>query len=402
MTMDTTQNIWNGAVQDIDSVPLVVTDNEEFLRRFRTKERIMQLTADDVKLLRKMADMGDAFAQYGLGRWLYYMQPADDSMGEAETLFLASMNHVPDAMAAYALMWRYGETKENVMDLEKSNKLLEEAIHRGSERAAQQMDRFRIFGMFCDAEPENVAHEIEQRLEHDDDADSYWNVLLAYAYEAQDRKEEAVEQYDEAIKKGNKESYYDLAAIYKQRGNMALYDSLMEEGIREGSAYCCSHRADMMEEDFQLLSADEQQQLQQLLSAQLAKGLKMGDGYCAYLLWSNYYYGTLGFPEDTLKGVRYLKRGARLGDVSCIEQIATLHDDQEWPEVMSCTERYELWLRAARYLPDDKDALCQLRRCNDEAFLLRHKDELERYWKTQWEKLLIVKDEEDGKYDAYV
>ena len=380
------------APKQTDPGPLVITHDEQFLCRFRTKERIMRLTDDDVQLLRKQADEGDVFAQYGLGRWLYYKQPTETAMSEAEALFVESKNHVPDALAAYALMWRYGETKENVMDLEKSNKLLEKALHRGSERAAQQMTRFRIFGLFCEAEPEAVAREVEQRLEHDEYADAYWNVLLAYAYEALDRKDEAVEQYDEAIRKGNVESYYDLALIYKARGNMALYDSLMEEGIKKGSAYCCSHRSDMLEEDFQQLSDDEQQQLHEQLSDQFEKGLARGDGFCAYHLWANYYCGTLGFPEDALKGTQYLKRGARFGEVNCIEQIAMLHSDQEWLEEMSRTERYELWLRAARYLPDDKEALYRLKYCNDEAFLLRHKDELERYWKPQWEK--YVTDEE--------
>ena len=86
------------------------------------------------------------------------------------------------------------------------------------------------------------------------------------------------------------------------------------------------------------------------------------------------------------KAAQYLKRGAQLGDVNCIERIATLHTDQEWPEEMSRSERFELWLRAARYLPDNKEALYRLKYCNDEAFLLRHKEELEKYWKPQWEK----------------
>lgn len=375
-----------------DPGPLVITHDEAFLRRFRTKERIMRLTSDDVELLRKQADEGDVFAQYGLGRWLYYVAPADTAMNEAEALFVASKNDVPEALAAYALMWRYGETKENVMNLEKSNELLAKALHRGSERAALQMARFRIFGQFCEAEPEPVAKEIEQRLKDDKHADAYWNVLLAYAYEALDRKDEAMEQYDEAIRKGDVESYYDLALIYKERGNMALYDSLMEEGIKRGSGNCCSYRSDTLEEDFLQLSADEQQQLHEQLIAQFEKGLAKGDGFCAFHLWANYYCGTLGFSEDTLKGAQYLKRGARLGEVNCMKQIATLHLDQEWPEEMSRTERYELWLRAARYLPDDKEALYRLKYCNDEAFLLRHKDELERYWKPQWEK--YITDEE--------
>ena len=388
---------------------LVITHDEQFLRRFRLKERIMQLTEGDVSLLREAAAAGNVFAQYGLGRWLYYMQPADNSMREAEELFIASKNYVSESLTAYALMWRYGETKENVMDIEKSNKLLEKALYLGSERAAQQMARLRIFGLFCEAEPEAVAKEIEKKLSQDKKCDPYWHTLLAYAYEALDRKEEATEQYDIAIYEGDLENYSDLAAIYQGRGNMALYDSLMEEGISRGSASCCIHRADMMNEDFLELPADEQQQLHERLSAQLEKGLSMGNGFCAYYLWVNYYCGSLGFEEDEVRAAEYLKRGARLGEVNCIKRIALLHTDDEWPEAMSRTECYELWLRAARYLPDDEEALYRLKHCNDEVFLLRHKDELELYWKPQWEKYVTHQeedesdmDEDDGRYDAYV
>lgn len=366
--------------------PLRITHDWQFLSRFLVKERIARLTADDVALLRQQAAVNDAYAQYGLGRWLYCMSPTASSLREAEELFLASGGRVADARAAYALMWRYGDTKENRMDIEKSNRLLEEAALWGSARAKLQMARFRIFGLFCEAEPEAVAREIEQRETRYDDCDPMWHTLLAFAYEQLGRNDEAAEQYDLAIKGGEVGSYYDLAAIYRERGNMALYDSLMEEGIKKGSAVCCIHRADMDEEDFQELPPDEQRRLHEQLSAQLEQGLAMGNGVCAYYLWANYYYGTLGFPEDEQQAVQYLKRGAQLGDVNSIERIATLHIDQEWPEQMSRTERYELWLRAARYLPDEENALYHLKYCNDEAFLLRHREELETYWKPQWEK----------------
>lgn len=365
--------------------PLCITHDWQFLQHFLTKERVARLTDDDVALLRRKAAAGDAFAKYGLGRWLYCMSPTDQSLREAEELFLASSS-IADARAAYALMWRYGDTKENQMDIEKSNSLLEEAALWGSALARKQQARFRIFGLFCEAEPETVAREIAQKETCYDDCYPMWHTLLAYAYEQLDRKDEAVEEYNLAIKGGEVACYAHLAAIYKERGNMALYDSLMEEGIRKDSAACCIHRADMDDEDFQQLPPDERRQLHELLAAQLEKGLALGDGICAYYLWANYYYGTLGFPEDEQKAAQYLKRGAQLGDVNCIERIAMLHFDGEWPEPMSRTERFELWLRAARYLPDEKEALYHLKYANDETFLLRHKVELEKYWKPQWEQ----------------
>ena len=115
--------------------PLQITHNDTFLRRFHTKERVMSLTPEDVATLRQAAEQGDAYARYGLGRWLYYRNPDDNAMREAEQLFLDLQDEIPDALAAYALMLRFGETKENRMDIGESQQLLQRAIHRGSELA---------------------------------------------------------------------------------------------------------------------------------------------------------------------------------------------------------------------------------------------------------------------------
>ena len=61
-----------------ENAALWVTHDERFLRRFRTKERVMRLTKEDVELLRKMVAKGDSFAEYGLGRWLYYNMPTSN------------------------------------------------------------------------------------------------------------------------------------------------------------------------------------------------------------------------------------------------------------------------------------------------------------------------------------
>ena len=393
--------------EDEDPV-FTVSHSPLFLRRFHTRERVMQLTDDDVQLLRKEAAKGDCFAQYGLGRWLYYNLPEDTSMREAEELFVASKEYIPDALAAYALMLHYGETKENTMDLKESNKLLQTALMRGSERAALQLARYRIFGSFCEAEPETVAQEIEQRIgcaspaSQPNDYDPYWHILLAFAYEQLDRKEEAVSQYDEAIAKGEWEAYYFMAFLYKERGNMALYDSLMEEGIRKGSGYCCIHGADMEEEDYEKIASNYHKRIKhEIIENRLNIGVKRGDGTCAYYLWLHTYDGSLGFNGNEKKWSAYLKQGVKMGDVNCIIQMAQLAEDGEWPEALSACDMGELWLRAARYYPDNEDALRGLSRVSDPAFLLKHKVELEHYWQPLI-KQLEEKPDDDGRFDAWV
>ena len=388
-----------------ENASLTVTHDEQFLRRFRTKERIMRLKEEDVELLRKMNEKEDLFAAYGLGRWLYYNAPTDTAMREAEQLFLSTKKYIPDALAAYALMWRYGETKENIMDLDECQKLLKAALKRGSERAAQQFARRRIYGMFCEPEPEKVAQEIEQRLYESEDVDPMWYSLLAYAYEQMGRNDDAIKQYELSTAKGQLDDYYYMAYLYKQRGNVALHDSLMEKGILEGSGLCCIFGADMDEEEFKQLSNYQGRRHHEEVAANLHIGLNRGEGWCAYYLWYLTYYAQLAFHGGEAEWSAYLKRGVQLGHTTCLMKVAELAENGEWPEKMSPYDIGELWLRAARYSSGDEDALRGLHRVNDPAFLLRHKRELETFWIPKYNEVIgepeTTQDDDDGRFDAW-
>ena len=360
--------------------PLALTHDETFLRQFRTKLRINKIGKSDIEKLRQLAEQGDAFAQYGYGRWLYFNNPTDTSMQEVEKLYLAAESQVPDALAAYASMWSFGETKENAMDIEKYNQLQESAIRRGSERAVLDYARRRIYGTYCDAQPEEVAREIEKRLQTTDNPDPLWYTYLGYAYEEMNRKEDAVEQYMKAIEQGEVEDYYYIYAIYVERGNMALAEEYIEEGIEKGSCLCCVWQPDVDEEDFQDMSKEEQTALHETIDKRLHLGLERLEGFCAYLLFAYNYDGNMGYAIDKERAFAYLKQGARWGEALCIQKIAELAEEGEWPEPLSKAEIGELWLRACRYSFNSDDCLIRLSRVDDPAFLLKHKEELERYW----------------------
>ena len=399
------------SIRQVEDTAIKMTRDEAFLRHFRTRGRIMNLSHDDVSLLKDMAEQGDPFAKYGYARWLYYMNPEKDSMSEADRLLNAAKEQVPDALGGYALLWHYGDVEANVMDIDRSNLLMQQAISQGSIYAAQQWARFRIYGLHCQAEPALVAKEIEQRLNETEDPDPYWHTLLAYAYEELGRRDDAIGQYEKAIDKGDIEDYYSLAYQYYERGNMALYESLMEEGIKKGCASCYTFRSYMADEDFRKLDYSTRMDMHRDISNWLHKGMDKGDGTCAYLLWYHYYYGQLGFYENQYESKRYLKEGVKLGNVASLTTMAILAERGKWSEKLTPTEIAELWLQAARYAPQDEDALKGLSRVSDPAFLLKHKDELEKYWQPLFANLNKEdneksdedneKDEDDGRWDAY-
>ena len=370
------------------------------MRRFRAKDRVASLSDEEVQQLYTLSNEGDALGQYGYGRWLYYLNPYAGAIQEAERLLYAAKDAIPDALAAYAQMLRYGETVSThppFMDIEGSVAVLDEAERRGSELAAICKARSRIYGVFCEAAPRQVAEEIEQRLAVKPDSDPMWYTLLAFACEQTGKAGKAIELYEKAIALGEMDDYAYLAALYKERGNFALGDEYIEEGCRKGSAFCCLCQA-------------ENEDYNPTLHEQLLRGLKGGEGACAYFLWQHYYYGDPGYEQDMEKAFAYLKRGVELADSSCIAQMAKSADDGALPPSMSLTpfERDLLRLRAARYCPNNSDALIELRKADDPAFLLKYKDELDKYWRPRFCHLDITGEDDDdeydddGRYDAYV
>lgn len=371
---------------------IALSHDERFLRHFLSQERVGYLTSDEVEQLRQAATDGDAYAQYGYGRWLYYLNPYEGAVREAETLFYNTKDIVPDSLAAYAQMLRYGEaevTHPPVMDHEESQRLLAEANRRGSELAAMLHARHRIYGRFCEAEPQQVIAEIRQRLDTQPDADPLWLTLLAFAYEQQEETDKAIEMYEWAIVLGEVEDYGYLALIYKDRGNEALYEEFMEEGWKNGSTFCCLYQSDTDDDAYDELDTDEQQRLHQAIAERLNRGLSRGDGTCAYFLWLHHYYGGLGFEKDEEKSFTYLKRGVELADSSCISQLSTLSSQLR----MTPFERDLMRLRAARYSPNDEDALRELQKADDPTFLMQYKEELEKYWQPRFPKENMVRQE---------
>ena len=159
-------------------------------------------------------------------------------------------------------------------------------------------------------------------------------------------------------------------------------------------------------------SEEEQKKLHKELDDRLELGMKRGEGWCAYELWLQYQYGGLGYNENSSLAMRYLKAGVKLGHSMCICRWAESAEDYRLPDKLESEEIAELWLKAVRYSGGDEDALRGLRRQSDTSFLLRHKEEIEKYWQPMYAQLTDndaddvsdednAGDEDDGRYDAW-
>lgn len=365
------------------------THNETFLRRVRTMERVAQLPEEEVRMLRDACDT-DPYAAYGYARWLWTMQPTKQSATEARQLLLRLVDDEgapADAEALLAITYRYGGCAawdDVEVDTQKYVQLRDQALARGSQLAAIIEAKDRIWGKLAPKEPQRVAEETEQRLEQQTDTDPAWHCVLAYAYEKLHRRDEAIAQYEAAIKAGETSAYADLGWTYMLRGNVALGDEIMEEGLRLGVAACHLWQTDMLREDFEELPADEQLRFHETIERRTAQGVLLGEANCAYYLGQRYRLGDFGFQQDPLKALPYLERGILLGDNYCPVVMADLMEDRTngLPQHLrySAEQTAGLRLTAVRRASDDWAMLGQLRRCCDLGLLLRHQPEIQREW----------------------
>lgn len=386
---------------------MIISHDQEFLSRFYVKDDIASLTDEEVEQLRKAKDMGDAYAQYAYARWLYFMNPFQGALREAERLFYANKDLIPDSLAAYASMLRFGETEVThpaEVDGDLFLELLDKSVLRGSVLGAMKFSIIRIYGIFYEAEPQQVYDEIRLRLYDDPNIHRHWHVILAYACEELGEDDEAIEHYETAIEKGDLSAYGYLLAFYYRRGNIALAEEIFEEGCKKGAAGCLSYEADYNQEEFLKMSEQEQQAFHDKIDKRLQEGLKRGDGLCVYYLWSHFYFGTLGYPVDKEKALICLKRGMQIADSYSFYIMGIWISDGDVPgRQPTPTEAAEIWLKAVRYNSKDEDSLRQLATQTDEEFLQKHQAEIDKYWRPLWEKLPPVEDcpEEVMETDDY-
>ena len=376
-----------------------ITHDETFLRQFRDKNSTLHHTDEEVALLRQASEQGDLYAKYAYGRWLYFANPHEGAIREAEELLFATIVEIPDSEAAYAMMIRYGETEVThppLMDIEAYLDHCSRALQRGSILGVIMDAKNRLSGQFCDAEPHQVVKEMETLLADAPDSAPAWHRILGYAYEELDRRDEAISQYEQAIAQGDLQSYSALAFLYYNRGNIALYEEIMEEGTEQGSVDCFFYKALCYEQEgFESLEESEQQHEHQIIDQRLRRGLALGDGFCGYLLWRNHYYGELGFEEtDLVATLPFLRRGCELYDTWSMTQLADIMEDASQPipnEMrLTATEIAELRLKVARHNPDDEEALVKLQSVSDPAFLLKYKQEFDDFWIPKFQQLADI------------
>ena len=219
------------------------------------------------------------------------LKPREDSSQLAEKYIRDAVDAgIADAYNTLSVMYANGDTAEDRVDLEESARLRDEAIKRGSEAAKMRYARNRICGiLLAPEEPAKVAKEVEQLLKEDANANSEWYSVLGYAYDTLKKSAQAKKMYEEGIKHGSLRCYYELAYWFQQHGEEEEFVKTMQAGMTAGCGFCHTLHADLDEEEYQKKTPELQKHFTRYIKDHLERGLKLGDGTCAYWLAYNYF-----------------------------------------------------------------------------------------------------------------
>ena len=373
----------------------VIENTPAFFRQFQTREQLLKLSNRDIQLF-EASD--DPCAKFVLGRWHRVLMPKEDSAQLAEKYIREAVAAgIANAYDTLSIMYANADTAEDRVDLEESARLRDEAIKRGSEAAKMRYARNRICGiLLAPEEPAKVAKEVEQLLKEDANANSEWYSVLGYAYDTLKKSAQAKKMYEEGIKHGSLRCYYELAYWFQQQGDEEGYAKTMEAGMKAGCGFCFTYHADLDEEEYQKKTPELKRHFTRYIKDHLEQGMRLADGTCAFYLAYNYFYGTLGFEQDSREVYRCLERGMAWGDCNCYGFLADILEMGE-PSDQDRKDAAVYRLKALRLGDDSSQSkvIIAYRR----GLLKEYQDEIEQYWLPEdYDDY----EEDDSRWDPYV
>ncbi len=274
---------------------------------------------------------------YDMARWLWVHQPTKQSATEAFNMLteiVAQPDAPADAFLALANIYRYGGCAvwdDLAPDNEQYITLRDKALALGSELAATQYARDRIYGIFAEADPDTVIDEIEERLRTNPDSDPQWLLILAYAYEKAGYDDKVIPTYEQALKAGEDDALFFLAYDAIEHGQMALATSYIDEGVEKGIDTCFYLQAYLLDDDFEDETEEDRLFLHHQLEKSLTDGAQHLDETCAQKLGYYYLNGNCDFAQDAVKAVIYLERAILLGDSAASAILAQAMEDELKP-----------------------------------------------------------------------
>ena len=366
-----------------------ITPDRAFLQHFLTPWRTKSLSPEMVEKL-KANSKTDPYAAYGYGRWLSLVNPGGACLKEAEVLLTwAGSNGVQDANAALAQLYFDGRIEADKANPGMHAFLMDSSYKLGSELAQVMTMENTIYGDYGFPEdPALVADILQKHMEKHPDCDTLYYDLLGLAL--QDTDPAAAEKaFRVSIDRGDIESYYSLATLYRSQGEEARACAVAEEGARKGAVNCHRFKAGMDQEAFLALPEEEQEALHQEIAQGLDYAIEHHDRYACFLKGCCLYFGNLGYQEDPVLALEPLERGCQMGHSSCFWLKANILKELGRKGVAQAS------LQAARLGDREQFTLEQVARGYVSGELSQYTEEIEKLWLQEY--LKVNPEEEDGK-----
>ena len=368
-----------------------ITHDRDFLQHFLTNWRTKSLSPEMVEKLKANKET-DPYAAYGYGRWLSQVNPGGDCLDEAEVLLIwAGSNGVQDANAALAELYYEGRTKGDKSMPEMHAFLMDSSYKQGSELAQFQALENALYGSYGYREdPALVADILRGHLEKNPGADPIYYDLLGRALEDTDA-DAAEKLYRTAIERGELESYYSLANLYRKKGNAKRAQEVADEGAGKGAVNCTRFRAGILdEESFGGFPSEYKEKLHRQLAEELDFAIARHDSYACFLKAALLCDGSLGFPRDLVASLQTLERGCEMGQSGCYWLKAHIHgnfaDELPSEKRLSPTQFAKTCLQAVRLGDRENLSLDGIAKGYVRGLLSDYAEEIEKHWLAEYVK----------------
>lgn len=300
---------------------------ELIVSNFAWSHNIHRMGDEDIDILKKKASQGKADYCYMYGRYHYCVRPDADSVAQAEKLFRkAERGGIVDAKVALALMWAFGDF--GIVDLDKADKLINEAIDKDCEFGVQRRLLDIILGTKASkANPERAIFMLEQLIEAE--RKPMWLYLMGRAVMASGNMAGAVEWFTEAANAGFIEANAFIALCKNHNDNWELvnYERYLQD-LNDGYTKCDGFAAYLLSYElmgnYDNIEGEElrHEYREQLLYA-LMYSVRLGYGDAAVLLGDMFAHGYCETKVDKNEAWAWYSKGARFG---CSEAYERLFD----------------------------------------------------------------------------
>lgn len=304
----------------LDSAPMSEKARTYFLRVFYQRNSIFKLSKETIQRITRAAENNDACALFALGRYHIVTKPSPLSASTSLFLFgLAMQNKLPDAIAASAEAWRYGDV--GMVDHEKADQMLALALKEGSEYAAVLHLKELVFGTSIkDSNPKEALQKAEERIHCETNYTHYFGLWLYYKAIALDtlgQKEEACNFFTHATRHGVAAAWTELAFMKGKaddQGNFADHDAYLatlREGAKHQDVNSRAFLALQTTTDFDKLPAEAQsKEVAQEIIHEWEECYRQGSRIAAEYLGDIYYHGFCLQPKDMEKAWKWYFKAA--------------------------------------------------------------------------------------------